>query len=405
METKHTLDLDTNETLVDATKYQSMIGSLMYLTLSKSDIVHATYLCARYQAQPTEKHLKEVKRICRYLQGTVNMGLWYTKYSGFELIGFLDADHAGCHDTFKKQVRTMMMFLINLAWIQGSYDEGKAIGKGLKLESKDLKLPKLRPLIDVYVVSSSNEESECLSYKEASEDDDDDALDKLRLDSRLLKCIEMGRNGCLAKLIRYMLLGHLDYAGELFSETENSQGVLNDSSNILTAFSNGIMATMNWRDIPDDTPIDRLEVLRTFRVILFSIFNDEWKSFQSQHQIALRLLASFQDDAKYEHVGQDTRSQDGKDFKEKALKISELTSKSRLKTKNSGYQRSKITSMQKELQRNSQDTRFQDLRRHRNEAIGAMTTPYGETVNLRFGPKAHLNTEPDPWKRNKKPMR
>ncbi|GKB14030.1 retrovirus-related pol polyprotein from transposon TNT 1-94 [Tanacetum coccineum] len=65
------------------------------------DIVHATCLCARYQAQPTEKHLKEVKRIFRYLWGTVNMGLWYTKDFGFELTGFSDTDHAGCHDTFK----------------------------------------------------------------------------------------------------------------------------------------------------------------------------------------------------------------------------------------------------------------------------------------------------------------
>nr|GFC71812.1 uncharacterized mitochondrial protein AtMg00810-like [Tanacetum cinerariifolium] len=62
---------------------------------------HATCLCARYQAKPTEKHLKEVKRIFRYLRVTVNTGLWYMKDSGFELTGFLDADYAGCKDTFK----------------------------------------------------------------------------------------------------------------------------------------------------------------------------------------------------------------------------------------------------------------------------------------------------------------
>ncbi|GJV82358.1 hypothetical protein Tco_1522256 [Tanacetum coccineum] len=95
------LDLDQNGSPVDATKYCSMIGTLMYLTSSRSDIVHATCLCARYHAKPTEKHLKEVKRIFRYLQGTVNMGLWYTKDSGFELTGFSDADYAGCKDTFK----------------------------------------------------------------------------------------------------------------------------------------------------------------------------------------------------------------------------------------------------------------------------------------------------------------
>nr|GEZ29150.1 hypothetical protein [Tanacetum cinerariifolium] len=101
MEIKDKIDLDQNRTLVDATKYRSMIGALMYLTSSRPDIVHSTCLCARYQAKPTEKHLKEVKRIFHYLQGTVNTGLWYTKYSGFELTGFSDADYARCKDSFK----------------------------------------------------------------------------------------------------------------------------------------------------------------------------------------------------------------------------------------------------------------------------------------------------------------
>nr|GEW37071.1 retrovirus-related Pol polyprotein from transposon TNT 1-94 [Tanacetum cinerariifolium] len=101
MEIKDKLDLDQNGTPVDATKYRSMIGALMYLTSSRPNIVHATCLCARYQAKPTEKHLKEVKRIFCYLRGTVNTGLWYTKDSGFKLTGFSDADYAGCKDTFK----------------------------------------------------------------------------------------------------------------------------------------------------------------------------------------------------------------------------------------------------------------------------------------------------------------
>nr|GFC46963.1 retrovirus-related Pol polyprotein from transposon TNT 1-94 [Tanacetum cinerariifolium] len=101
IEIKDKLDLDQNGTPVDATKYHSMIGALMYLTSSRPNIVHATCLCARYQAKPTEKHLKEVKRIFRYLWRTINTGLWYTKDSGFELTGFLDADYAGCKDTVK----------------------------------------------------------------------------------------------------------------------------------------------------------------------------------------------------------------------------------------------------------------------------------------------------------------
>ncbi|GKE90917.1 hypothetical protein Tco_1572012 [Tanacetum coccineum] len=81
MEIKDRLDLDQNGSPVDATKYRSMIGALMHLTSSRPYIVHATCLCARYQAKPTEKHFKED--------------------SGFKLTGFSDADYAGCKDTFK----------------------------------------------------------------------------------------------------------------------------------------------------------------------------------------------------------------------------------------------------------------------------------------------------------------
>ncbi|GKD72970.1 ribonuclease H-like domain-containing protein [Tanacetum coccineum] len=86
---------------VDQSDYRSKIGSLMYLTSSRPDLVQAVCYCARYQARPTQKHLKEVKRIFKYLKGTINMGLWYPKDSGFELTAFSDDDHAGCLDTRK----------------------------------------------------------------------------------------------------------------------------------------------------------------------------------------------------------------------------------------------------------------------------------------------------------------
>nr|GFB00121.1 uncharacterized mitochondrial protein AtMg00810-like [Tanacetum cinerariifolium] len=76
-------------------------GALMYLTTSRPDIVHATCYCARYHARPSKKHLNEVKRICRYLKNTINMGLWYLKDIDFNLIAFLDLDHAGCLNTRK----------------------------------------------------------------------------------------------------------------------------------------------------------------------------------------------------------------------------------------------------------------------------------------------------------------
>ncbi|GJT17642.1 hypothetical protein Tco_0876348 [Tanacetum coccineum] len=78
-----------------------MVRSLMYLTASRPDLVFATCFCARYQARPTKKHLKEVERIFRYLKKTIHMGLRYPKDTSFKLTYFLDADHAGCLDTCK----------------------------------------------------------------------------------------------------------------------------------------------------------------------------------------------------------------------------------------------------------------------------------------------------------------
>nr|GEZ84439.1 ribonuclease H-like domain-containing protein [Tanacetum cinerariifolium] len=94
-------DADLSGTLIDQTKYRSMVEALMYLTASRPDIMHATCYYARYQAKLTEKHLTAVKRILRYLKDTIHMGLWYSKDTGFELTAFLDSDHAGCLDSRK----------------------------------------------------------------------------------------------------------------------------------------------------------------------------------------------------------------------------------------------------------------------------------------------------------------
>ncbi|GKC27574.1 retrovirus-related pol polyprotein from transposon TNT 1-94, partial [Tanacetum coccineum] len=95
------LDADLLGTPVDQTKYRSMVGGLMYLTASRPDIAFAIFVCTRYQARTTEKYLKEVKRIVRYLRQSINMGLWYSKDSGFEIIAYADADHAWCNDDCK----------------------------------------------------------------------------------------------------------------------------------------------------------------------------------------------------------------------------------------------------------------------------------------------------------------
>ncbi|KAJ9561670.1 hypothetical protein OSB04_006830 [Centaurea solstitialis] len=90
------LDKDSKGKPVDVTLYRGMIGSLLYLTASRPDIMYSTCLCARYQAEPKESHLTAVKRIFRYLKGTPNLGLWYSKDSGFDLTAYSDSDFAGC---------------------------------------------------------------------------------------------------------------------------------------------------------------------------------------------------------------------------------------------------------------------------------------------------------------------
>ncbi|GJW65810.1 retrovirus-related pol polyprotein from transposon TNT 1-94 [Tanacetum coccineum] len=96
---KSKLDEDKDGKAVDPSHYRGMIGTLLYLIASRPDLQFAICMCARYQARPTEKHLNAVKRIFRYLKGTVHRGLWYPKDSSFALTAFADADHAGCQDT------------------------------------------------------------------------------------------------------------------------------------------------------------------------------------------------------------------------------------------------------------------------------------------------------------------
>nr|GFC62640.1 uncharacterized mitochondrial protein AtMg00810-like [Tanacetum cinerariifolium] len=91
------LKLDLVGKLVDHTDHRSMIGLLMYVTSSRPDIMFTTCMCARYQANPNEHHVSAIKRIFRYLKGTINLGLWYLKDSGFDLTAYSDVDHVGCH--------------------------------------------------------------------------------------------------------------------------------------------------------------------------------------------------------------------------------------------------------------------------------------------------------------------
>ncbi|GJV75494.1 retrovirus-related pol polyprotein from transposon TNT 1-94 [Tanacetum coccineum] len=86
------LDEDPLGIPVDHTRFRSMVGSLMYLTTSRPELVFAVCMCARYQASPTKKHLEALKRVFRYLRGTINWGLWYPKDTAMALTAYADAD-------------------------------------------------------------------------------------------------------------------------------------------------------------------------------------------------------------------------------------------------------------------------------------------------------------------------
>ncbi|GJW87851.1 putative ribonuclease H-like domain-containing protein [Tanacetum coccineum] len=95
MKTQKPLLKDEDDEEVDVHMYRSMIGSLMYLTSSRPDIMFAVCACARYQVNPKVSHLHAVKRIFRYLKGQLKLGIWYLKDSSFDLVAYTYSDYAG----------------------------------------------------------------------------------------------------------------------------------------------------------------------------------------------------------------------------------------------------------------------------------------------------------------------
>nr|GEV03948.1 copia protein [Tanacetum cinerariifolium] len=89
------LDEDPLGILVDQTRFLSMVGSLMYLIASRPDLIFAVCMCARYQASPTKKHLEALKWVFRYLKGTINWGLWYSKDTAMELTSYASCRLSG----------------------------------------------------------------------------------------------------------------------------------------------------------------------------------------------------------------------------------------------------------------------------------------------------------------------
>ncbi|GJT32230.1 putative ribonuclease H-like domain-containing protein [Tanacetum coccineum] len=97
IETQKPLVKDEEANDVDVHLYRSMIGSLMYLTSSRPDIMFAVCACSRFQVTPKTSHLNAVKRIFRYLKGKPKLGLWYPRVSSFDLEAYSDSDYAGAN--------------------------------------------------------------------------------------------------------------------------------------------------------------------------------------------------------------------------------------------------------------------------------------------------------------------
>ncbi|XP_062075335.1 uncharacterized protein LOC133779378 [Humulus lupulus] len=95
------LSRDVSRKPVDPTLFHSMIDSLLYLTASRPDICFSVGLCARYQSNPTGSHFTAVKRIMKYVAGTLELGLWYTCDTNMSLVGYSDSDWAGSLDDRK----------------------------------------------------------------------------------------------------------------------------------------------------------------------------------------------------------------------------------------------------------------------------------------------------------------
>ncbi|KAL6318252.1 hypothetical protein AAG906_035761 [Vitis piasezkii] len=89
----------SDEQPIDPTQYRQLVGSLQYLTFTRPDIVHAVNKACQHFQAPTKADLRAVKRILRYLKGTMEHGIRFFKQSSLRLTGFCDADWAGCTNT------------------------------------------------------------------------------------------------------------------------------------------------------------------------------------------------------------------------------------------------------------------------------------------------------------------
>ncbi|GJX13179.1 retrovirus-related pol polyprotein from transposon TNT 1-94 [Tanacetum coccineum] len=141
------LDEDLMGIPVDQTRFRGMVGSLMYLTASRPDLVFAVCMCARYQAKPTKKHFEAIKRVFRYLKGTIHMGLWYPKDNAMSLTAYADADHAGCQDSRRSTSGSAQFLGDRLGFLAGHQRNNEARNINYRAEYIAMSDVELNPLM------------------------------------------------------------------------------------------------------------------------------------------------------------------------------------------------------------------------------------------------------------------
>nr|GEU53117.1 hypothetical protein [Tanacetum cinerariifolium] len=274
--TKPKLDADLSGNLIDQTDYSSKIGSLMYLTSSRPDIVEAVCFCARYQSRPTEKYLKEVKRIFRYLRGD-KLVSWMSKKQNCTAMSSAEAEYI----VLSASCAQVMWMITQLQ------DYSLYYNKILLYCDSQSAIPISCNLVQHSRTKHIDTRSYALSWKHSQGDSLNLPDHRIR---RRSSSLIPGESDSM-----HMLMLKL----QRDTKHQDSRIKNQESSNIKTKTS----ANSDIQDLPS-----------------------RYQVYQG------RLLECFQDDAKYEHVGQDTRSQGGKRRsrqKDKDLKISDEKMKSK----------------------------------------------------------------------------
>ncbi|GJS06864.1 putative ribonuclease H-like domain-containing protein [Tanacetum coccineum] len=145
IETQKPLVKDEEASDVDVHLYRSMIGSLMYLTASRPDIMFAVCACSRFRVTPKTSHLNAVKRIFRYLKGKPKLGLWYPRVFLFDLKAYSDSDYTRANLDRKSTTREAEYVAAanccgQVLWIQNQmYITAKVAGKHVSISEASIR--------------------------------------------------------------------------------------------------------------------------------------------------------------------------------------------------------------------------------------------------------------------------